>query len=396
MDSKELTMNNFRFYIPTELFYGVGSLEKMATESLPGKKALVVTGGNSIRRLGILDRVLSILKGRSIETVLYDRVTPNPVKEIVAEAAELARNEGCDFVVGLGGGSPIDASKAISMMATNPGVIWDYIQVGSGGKKAFAKPGLPLIAIPTTAGTGTEGNPTAVITNLETGEKVGMACAFPVKSFVDPELTLHISPSYTAFQGFDALFHSLEAFISVRATPVSDMIALESMRLIFSHLATAVNDGANLAARDGVSRASMLAGMVICISSCTSAHLIEHSLSGMVPELPHGEGLILISTAFHTLGVQQIPERYALIADALGFSKAGQSVQEKAQSVVAAMEALKADCGVAGRRLSDHGFSEQDIARIVENAHTIAGGPFTRDRYEISDEALSEMIRASL
>lgn len=389
-------MNNFRFFIPTELFYGAGSLEKLATEPLPGKRALVVTGGNSIKRLGILERVLSILQSCSVETVLYDGVTPNPVKEIVAEAAQLARNENCDFVVGLGGGSSIDAAKAIAMMAANSGDIWDYIQVGSGGKKPFSKPGLPLIAIPTTAGTGTEGNPTAVITNADTGEKVGMSCAFPVKSFVDPELTLNISPSYTAFQGFDALFHSLEAFISVRATPVSDVWALESMRLIFAHLATAVNDGMNLEARDAVSRASMMAGMVICISSCTSAHLIEHSLSGIVQTLPHGEGLILISAAFHGLGAQHIPDRYALIADALGFTKPGQTILEKARSFLTVLEDLKAACGVSERRLSDHGFSEKDIDLIVRNAHVIAGGPFTRDRYVISDESLAEMIRASL
>ena len=148
-------MQTYRFSIPTELFYGIGALEKLKTEPLPGEKALVVTGGNSIRKHGILDRVLTILAGRSIRTVLFDRVTPNPVRETVMSGAEIAKAERCDFVIGLGGGSAIDAAKAIAMMTTNPGDIWDYVQVGSGGRKAFPVRGLPLVAIPTTAGTGT-------------------------------------------------------------------------------------------------------------------------------------------------------------------------------------------------------------------------------------------------
>lgn len=389
-------MSIFRHFIPTEIIYGAGSLAELKTVALPGKKALVVCGGNSLKRLGIIDDVLSILKARGIETVLFDSIIPNPVVKDVMSAASLAKEEQCDFVLGLGGGSSVDSAKAIAMMATNPGTYWDYIQVGSGGKKPFSAKGLPVVAIPTTAGTGTEVNPTSVITNPETGEKVGSACEFPVLAIVDPELTLNITPRYTAFQGFDVLFHCIEAFISVKAAPMTDAMALEGIRLVFKSLPTAVNNGSDLAARSDVSVASTLAGMIICISSCTTAHLIEHSLSGMEPSLPHGEGLILFSKAFHGYAAKFIPERYARIADVIGVSKPGQSDTEKARLFLEALEALKIACNVDQLRLSDHGFEESDIDKIVAGTHYIAGGAFTRDRYEISDEALAEMIRVSL
>lgn len=389
-------MDVFRFTIPTVLFYGAGSLEKLASEVLPGRKALVVTGGSSLKRLGIEARVLTALEMRGIETVLFDCVTPNPDLDTVMSGTVLARQSGCDFVVGLGGGSSIDAAKAIAMMATNSGNFWDYVQAGTGGKKPFSVPGLPLIAIPTTSGTGTEGNRTAVISNPATGEKMGTACDFPALSLVDPELTLGISKRYTAFQGFDALFHSMEAFIAVRATPVTDAWALESIRLIFENLPAAVKDGSNVTARTNMSIASMLAGMEICCAGCTTAHLIEHALSGLVPTLPHGEGLIMIANAFHRYGAAQIPERYARMADAIGVTERGQTIEEKARSFLAALEELKRACEVDDCCLSAHGFSEADFSNIVKNIYQIAGGKLIRDRYELTEAELMEILRASL
>lgn len=389
-------MSVYRFTIPTVLYYGPGSLEKLTSEPLPGRKAFVVTGGSSLKRFGIEARVLMALQGRGIETVLFDGVTPNPDRETVMAATKRARASSCDFVVGLGGGSAIDAAKAIAMMTANEGDFWDYVQTGTGGRKAFTAAGLPLVAIPTTSGTGTEGNRTAVISNPDTGEKVGTATDFPVLSLVDPELTLGISKRYTAFQGFDALFHSIEAFIAARATPVTDAWALESIRLIFANLPTAVNDGANLTARTNVSAASMMAGMEICYAGCTTAHIIEHALSGLVPTLPHGEGLILFSKAFHRHGAAQIPERYARIADAIGVSDRAQPVEAKAAAFLDALEALKRACGVDGCRLSAHGFGEADFPNIIDNIYQIAGGKLTRDRYEITETTLAEILRASL
>ncbi|HRY22125.1 MAG TPA: iron-containing alcohol dehydrogenase, partial [Flexilinea sp.] len=175
-------MKNFSFQIPTQIIFGSGTLEQLNTISLPGKKAMIITGGTSVQKYGYLDQVYKILKYRNIDHVLYDKVVPNPIRKNVMEARDIAREKKCDFFIGLGGGSSIDTAKSVAMMMTNPGDLWDYVPVGQGGKKDFTQKGFPLIAIPTTAGTGTEGNPTSVITNEITGEKVGIRCDFPVIS----------------------------------------------------------------------------------------------------------------------------------------------------------------------------------------------------------------------
>ncbi len=389
-------MISFSFQIPTLIHFGAGKLNELASIPLPGKKAIIVTGGTSIKKLGYLDRVRKILAERGVEQVVFDGVVQNPTKTNVIGIVTVIRQQKCDFVIGLGGGSSIDAAKAAAMMAVNPGDLWDYVQVGQGGKQAFPERGLPLVAIPTTAGTGTEGNPTSVITNEATGEKVGLTCNFPVVSLVDPELMLNIPPQYTAWQGFDALFHCIEAFIAKRAVPISDPLALEGIRHIFANLPEAVNNGGNLEARANMAWGSTLGGMVICMSSCTTAHNIEHSLSGIKPALAHGAGLILFSSAFHRHGGERIPERYAVIADALGVSAPGQTVVEKKDAFLAAFEKLKQDAGVADLRLSNYGFTEADFDEIIHGSHVIAGGPFNRDVYEITDEDLRDMLRASL
>lgn len=145
-----------------------------------------------------------------------------------------------------------------------------------------------------------------------------------------------------------------------------------------------------------MSIASMLAGMEICYAGCTTAHLIEHALSGLVPTLPHGEGLIMIANAFHRYGAAQIPERYARMADAIGVTERGQTIEEKARSFLAALEELKRACEVDDCCLSAHGFSEADFSNIVKNIYQIAGGKLVRDRYELTEAELMEILRASL
>lgn len=389
-------MDSFSFQIPTLIHFGSGKLNEMANIRMPGEKAMVVINGTSIKKFGYLDRVLEILTESNIEYCIFDSVVQNPTKQNVMDIAEMIRQRKCDFVIGLGGGSSIDAAKAGAMMAVNPGDLWEYVPVGMGGRKTFPNKSLPLIAIPTTAGTGTEGNPTAVITNGDTGEKVGIRCCFPEISFVDPDLTMNISPKYTAWQGFDALFHCMEAFIAKKAIPVSSPLALDGVRIIFTNLADAVKNGKNIESRSWMSWGSTLGGMVICLASCTTAHNIEHSLSGINPEIAHGAGLIMISGAFHRYGAKNIPEKYAVMADVIGVSRPDQTVIQKAQAFLSAFEKLKVDCGVDDIRLRDYGFQEMDFDEIINRSHIIAGGPFNRDLYEISDDDLKEMLYSSL
>ena len=178
-------MQNFSYYIPTRLFFGKGELGRIATEKLPGEKALIVTSsGTSMKKYGYLDRLTALLKENKTDYVIFDKILPNPIKSHVMEGAALAKSEGCDFVIGLGGGSSIDASKAIAVMATNEGDYWDYISGGSGKGMPVPNDPLPIIAITTTAGTGTEADPFTVTTKEETGEKIGFGYdkTFPVFS----------------------------------------------------------------------------------------------------------------------------------------------------------------------------------------------------------------------
>lgn len=241
----------FSLHIPTRILFGCGEIKKLATETLPGKKAMIIiSGGTSMRKYGYLDKVIGFLTENDVASIVYDKILPNPIKSHVMEAAAICREQGCDFIIGLGGGSTIDSAKAIAVMACNDGDFWNYVTGGSGKGRPVTK-ALPIVAIPTTAGTGTEADPWAVITNEEKQEKIGFGCSltFPALSIIDPELMISIPPHLTAYQGFDAFFHAAEGFIANCATPISDLYALEAIRLLYKYLPVAVNDGKNLKAR---------------------------------------------------------------------------------------------------------------------------------------------------
>ena len=378
---------NFSAYIPTKLVFGAGELSKLAECPLPGKKALVViSAGTLMRKYGYLDRVCELLKKNNVETCVYDKILANPIKTHVMEGAGLCRQEKCDFVVGLGGGSTIDSAKSIAVMAVNDGDYWDYISGGTGKGKPVSK-ALPVVAIPTTAGTGTEMDPWTVITNEDTNEKIGFGCAltFPAISIVDPELMLSIPPKFTAFQGFDAFFHAAEGYIASIASPVSDLYALEAVRLLYKYLPVAVKNGSDLKARCKVAWAATLAGMVESTSSCTSEHSMEHAMSAYYPQLPHGAGLIAISQAYFTAFKNDRMKRYMKMFEIMTEKKSA-----RPSDFVDALMYLQKECGVDGIKLSDYGITPDDFPRFADNAVNTMGGLFAfdprpLDRAEIID-----------
>ena len=391
-------MKPFSCYIPSRILFGAGKLNELATAKLPGKKALIVTtGGQSVKKYGYLDRVINLLKQNQVDSVVFDKVLPNPIRAHVMEAAALARREGCDFIVGLGGGSPIDSSKAIAIMANNPGDYWDYVAAGSGLGKAIPNPVLPIVAITTTAGTGTEADPWTVITHEERNEKIGFGTddTFPTLSIVDPELMLTVPPALTAFQGFDALFHSTEGYLAKIASPVSDLFALKAIGLINKYLPTAVKDGENLEARTNVALANTLAGMVESTSSCISEHSMEHAMSAYHSDLPHGAGLIMISAAYYTYFARKVPARVADMAAVMGVDTKGMSPEEAAMAFVQALRNLQKACGVDQLKMSDYGIQESDLPKLVENARYTMGGLFTLDPVAMTDAEALQIYKDS-
>ena len=378
----------FNYYIPTRIFFGKGSLNRLQKAKLPGKKALIVTGGTSTTKLGYVDRVVSLLKEREIESVVYNKIQPNPSHVQINEGASIIRAEGCDFLVGIGGGSSIDSAKAMSMAATNEGDVWDYIS----GKARMKNPTLPVVAIPTTAGTGTESDQWFVVTNEETNEKIGWGGDkfYPVLSIVDPDLMMSVPPAYTAYQGMDAFYHAVEGYIAKVASPVSEMFSLKAIELIGKYLPAAVADGSDEEARAAMATASTMAGMVEALSSTTSEHAMEHALSAFHPKLTHGAGLIMISEAYHTHFAPQISQRYVEMAMVLGYPGT-----ENPMDFVRALTDLIEKTGTASLKMSDFGIEESELEALADNAMATGGAMFKADRIELSKEDVMEIYRKS-
>lgn len=376
--------------MPAQIFFGAGSLNQLSTVPLPGKKALIVIGGTSVKRLGYLDRVQNLLAEQGVENVVFDKVQPNPIVEHVMEAAAIAKETGCDFVIGLGGGSSMDSAKSIAVMATNPGTYWDYIQGGSGKGKPLSQKPLPIICITTTAGTGTEADPWTVITKEDTQEKIGFGSSwtFPTMSIVDPELMLSVPAKLTAYQGFDALFHAVEGYMATIASPMSDMFALQAIEYIATYLSRAVNNGDDLEARAYVALANTYAGFVESISCCTSEHSIEHALSAFHPALPHGAGLIMISWAYHEAYSSACPERYAKVATAMG-------QEASVDGFLNGLNKLKEACGVDTLKMSEFGITPDLFTEYADTAMSTMGGLFDLDRRKFTQADVVSILEKS-
>lgn len=382
----------FSFNIPTKVIFGCGEINSLATEKLPGKKAMIViSAGTSMRKYGYLDKVINLLKVNNVDSIVYDKVLANPIKDHVMEGAAICRDMKCDMVVGLGGGSSIDTAKSIAIMACNDGDYWDYIEGGSGKGRPYYK-ALPIIAISTTAGTGTEVDPWTVITNLEKNEKIGTGSkvTFPFLSIVDPELMLSIPSHLTAYQGFDAFFHAAEGYIANCASPISDLYALEAIRLLYKYLPLAVKDGKNLKARVKVAWASTLAGMVESTSSCTSEHSLEHALSAYYPELPHGAGLIAISQAYFGTFKNDRAKRYMKMSEIMTGNK---SIDPS--DFIKALICMQRECGVYNMKLSDWGVPKEDFPKMVNNAREAMGALFRLDPHILTDSEIFDIYEKS-
>ena len=378
----------FIHHMPTRIRFGAGALDALATEKLPGRKALIViSAGPSMRRNGYLDRVVALLAKNGVDSVVFDKIQPNPVKTHVMEGAELARREGCDFVLGLGGGSSIDSAKSIALMARNDGDYWDYIGGGSGKARPASGGALPIVAVTTTAGTGTEADPWTVITKEDTNEKIGFGNAdtFPTLSIVDPDLMLTVPPALTAYQGFDALFHATEGFIATCASPMSDLYALKSIELVARWLPVAVRDGANAEARAQLAFANTLSGFVESISCCTSEHSLEHAMSANHPALPHGAGLVMISVAYYEFFLGKIPgELYEAMARAMGEDVDALPAAERPAAFLTALKKLIKACGLEDLSMSYFGIRREEIPALARNARDTMGELFELDRYKMS------------
>lgn len=378
---------SYNFFNPTRVLFGAGELNNLHKQAMPGKKAMVViSNGKSTRENGTLDRTLEQLRMAGVETALFDKVEANPLKSTVEAGAKFAKDNGCDFVVALGGGSVMDAAKIMAMYALQPGELWDYVAGSTGKMQPLVNPTLPVIAITTTAGTGSEVDQWGVVTNPETNEKIGcggMDSLFPVLAVVDPELMLTVPPKFTAYQGFDALFHSVEGYISIVSSLMSDMVQLAAIENIGKYLPRAVKNGDDLEARENVAFANTMSGYSMVVGSCTSEHSMEHAMSAYHQHLPHGAGLIMISKEYYTHFINKhcCDERFVRMAQALGKTDA-----KEPMDFITALVDLQKACGVADLKMSDYGIQKDECMTLAKNARATMGGLFACDPVQMTDE----------
>lgn len=380
----------FNFNNPTNILFGSGMLNELGKQTLPGKKAcILISNGKSTRVNGYLDRVREQLQSAGVEYVVFDKFSENPLKEHCEEGGKFARENGCDFIVALGGGAVLDSSKMVASMATNDGDLWDYAK-----GRAFENAGLPIVTITTTSGTGSEVNCSGVISNLETQEKIGFGDArnVPVLAIVDPELMKTVPAKYTAYQGFDALFHNTEVMISTSANIISETIALSAIENIAKYLPRAVKDGSDMEAREHVAYASTMAGITMNLTLTTAAHSLEHSMSAYHHGLPHGAGLIMISEAFYQFFIDRhaCDEQFIKMARAMGKKNAG-----KPQDFITALLDLQKLCDVYGLKMSDYGFEKSEAMTIAKGARSMQGILFISNPCEMTDEDCASVIEKS-
>lgn len=380
------TRMNFSFYNPTRILFGAGELNTLYKQTMPGKKALLlISNGKSTKVNGSLDRTIEQLEKAGIEHAIFDKIMENPYRSVVMEGAAFAKENTCDFILALGGGAVLDASVAIAAMATNPGDLWDYVFGGTGKAMPLKNPGLPIVTIATTSGTGSEINCWGVISNPDTNEKIGFGAPelTPVLAIVDPELMRTVPAKYTAYQGFDALFHNTEVMISNGVNILSEAIALSAIENITKYLPRAVRDGNDMEARERVAYGSTMAGITMQLTSTTAEHSMEHSMSAYHHNLPHGAGLIMISKAFYEFFIERraCDEQFIKMAKAMGIENA-----DKPEDFITALVKLQEDCGVADLKMSDYGFRKEESMMLARGARSMQGGLFLANPCEMTDE----------
>lgn len=376
-------MYYFDFDMPTKILFGSGKLNELHKKKLPGRKALIATSnGSSTKKYGYLERVEKELDQAGVDHLLFDEVRPNPTRDNVMDGAAMMRENDCDFIVALGGGSVMDCSKCIALMAANDGDLWDYSFSAKGGKKRAENDALPIVAITTSAGTGSEADAGAVISDDVMNEKTAIffPSMFPTISVVDSDLMMTVPPRLTAYQGMDAFFHASETVINKNVHPMAEMFALKTIEYVAKYLPHAVKDGSDKEARAYMALANTFAAYYMM---CTSGHRIEHTMGSFHPELVHGAGLIETSHAYYDF----LAERKACEEQMMKMAKAmGVKEPKSGKDFVSALDKLIEDAGCADLKMSDEGITAEELELYPAKLREVLGGDITADPITLSDE----------
>ena len=372
-------LTNFCFELPTKIEYGVG-VSRQLSDTLADLKVgkILIVSDKGIGQCGLLDAIWDQLAAAGLDYKTFDRVEANPKDYNVQQGAQVAADFKADCLVAVGGGSPIDCAKAIAVVATHGGSARDYE-----GRGMITKETIPLVAIPTTAGSGSEVTFSAVITDSREKFKFSIKSTqnAPRVALVDPEMTMTMPPGLTAATGMDALTHAIEAFTCKKATPFSDATALYAVELITQHLKTVVFDGHNLAARAAMLMGSILAAIAFSHSDVASVHCIAEALGGKY-DTPHGVCNAVVLPAVMEYNLSYCRERYARIAAAMGLGY--KSIEEGSEKAVEAVNKLVVEVNLPD--FKSFGVKEKDFLELAQNS--VANGsnidnprPMAREDY---------------
>ena len=385
----------FSYFLPVHIQFGWDKVDSVADFAKPyGDKALIVTGRTSAKKSGLYDRVTAKLDAAHIEHVLFDQVDANPLTTTALDGAVLAKSESCDMVIAIGGGSIMDCAKGIAFMSVNEGDINDYIFNRKTSDKA-----LPLIVIPTTCGTGSEGNGFGVLTNPETGDKKSLRCnaIVPKVSIVDPAVMGTMPPHVLASVGFDALCHNIEAYTSKTAQPFTDALAHYAVTLLAQYLvplykhvkakaeskSAVLNETQLTKAWESVTLASTIGGMVINTAGVTLAHGMEHPASGL-KDITHGVGLAVIEPVAVEYTWSANPDKFGALARIFNHGD-GSELGEALRLIVHDLDLTT--------NLTELGFTKEDIPWLVDNVYVVATGNIANTMADVSREDIEMLYK---
>ena len=388
----------FSYFLPVNIQFGWNKVDNVAEFAAPyGKKALIVTGRTSAKKSGLYDRVVAKLDAAHIEHVLFDQVDANPLTTTALDGAALAKSESCDMVIAIGGGSIMDCAKGIAFMAVNDGDINDYIF-----NRKMSDNALPLIVIPTTCGTGSEGNGFGVLTNPETGDKKSLRCnaIVPKVSIVDPAVMGTMPPHVLASVGFDALCHNIEAYTSKTAQPFTDALAHYAVTLLAQYLVPlykhvkAIANGQEAVlnkkqltkAWESVTLASTIGGMVINTAGVTLGHGMEHPASGL-KDITHGVGLAVIEPVVVEYTWSANSEKFNSLARIFNHGD-GSELGEALRLMVHELDLTT--------NLTELGFTKKDIPWLVDNVYVVAAGNIANTVAEVSRNDIEVLYKKML
>jgi len=381
---------NFDLYLPVEVIFGVGSVNKVGEVGRRfGYRVLIATGKKSTKENGALDRAVeSLNRNGAEEIIIFDQIEPNPTDKSVNLASEIVVKEKIDYIIGLGGGSSLDSTKAISIVSSNEGYAWDYVNYPE-GPRLIPFLNRPVICIPTTAGTGSEVNRYSVLSNPIRKEKmvISHSLNYPRVAIIDPSLTVSMERRLTALTGIDALMHALESLTNRLSNFFAEDLAIRAIQIIRRWLPVAIEEPENLQARSYMSYAAMLAGIAIDRKRVALIHGMEHPVSAHYPHIAHAEGLSALGVSITDFNYRGNPEKYALFAELMGY-------EPKPHMAVKALEEFLEKVGLR-LSLKELGVEREKIERLTEDTYMLSRGlfpinpvePTTEDIYKLYERA---------